>query len=728
MSIEERHAQNITGTGESTDNSPIILMDQETEDRPLETVLLHAIANTALDGENALFSPLQGIGKSRQAASFAVDFPSSIFTELTDNYDEFEDWTANKGNRAEQLPTSHKDCETIAGEYPNDPTAQKVREARKRGWPLELAHRKYEPPCSCGYMEKKQQIDPNGLTPLVGNTVQAHNWKYVDDRHVFFDESAFENLTETYANPIERINQFLQTCPSFEIDSVPLRLTDDICEDVITILDEIGVNPYDYKDFVDEFHGKAPLLTYALFGAERMENGQYIAELPGDRRATYRNLHDKERTDENGYGDPFAGKILLFDPPDLSGAKSITALDANPCLWQWEMILGEDFTHYRCFDDDGRNQYLHDQGYRFRQMNNYVWAAQGGNLSTGRPEACIRAIGTKHEKRPNMITSLDLQNDFIDRDLRHLWDEDQPNELYYGNVNGKNDIDDSNLLVVLGSPSRSDWFYQYYAALAGENAEPATDEDGNRLTGTDLDYQSEAANELHETITRGETFQAMMRAGRRDDSLTHVYVGTCMIPDSLNVQRLGQTCGDGHFDVCLTDKPRTQNAKDVIEVLTGAEEISAGDIIDETGIHRDAVKTIRQKLQSKDLIEKTGTGRWARYTDVGLDEINVAGECDLTLLDEDVNDPIEVKPIREREIGNTPIESSKSNESDGSDTSSGVASSWTNDDIDYDEDESDESLVDSDGRWIGGPVHGDSDAMRNYADHLAASVASTPGD
>lgn len=393
-------------------------------------------------------------------------------------------------------------------------------------------------------------------------------------------------------------------------------------------LEEEGLEPSDHTDSVGEFHALAPKIAYTIFGGARADGkgSLIIQELPGGGCAHFEKIHE-------GNGDQYDdGRPTMWIPnvPDFSRAEAVIALDGTPSCEQWEFVIG-DFEHYRLFDDDDRNRYLREQGYEFIQVNSHIWSAQGGNLSIPKCEAYLREVYREHGERPDLITSRailgekDGSEGLKDRELDHLWNR----EMTFGSTRSVDAMGDSELLVVLGSPSRSDPYYQRIAGLFGEHAEPATDEDGNRLKGYDLDYQSEVANDVLETTRRGGVFQAAMRAGRTDDTEATVYIATGMVPDWLETKKVGRERDDGSFDACVNI--RSEGEKEVVEALRGANGMTGGELNDQVTISPRTVRRHRRNLEKRGLVEKNGTGKGSKYHDEGLEGINIAGEVDLRL-------------------------------------------------------------------------------------------------
>jgi len=587
--------------------------------------LMYGITEAILDSEVALFEVLPGVGKSRSITKAAngLKVPVTVLTNLTDNYGQYEDWGEEDGIDVEKLPKRDL-CPTLRDEnpsYQDDTVAREARNALNRGWSPSEIHREFELPCqrggkTCPYRERVAEIDTDGLNPLVGNHVQAYNPSYVEDRVVVLDEDAFDEYYEVIKRPAKLAQEFIDTLENFPLNELqPLTRQKGLRDEVLSKLENIGLEPSDHTDSVGEFHAKAPLIAYAIYGGEELDNGLKYTELPGDRTAVFERLYETSGDDHDD-GIP---TMWFFDLPDFSGAEAVIGLDATPCLSKWERVLGEGFKHYRLFGDQERNQYLHERGYDFTQLHNYAWPAQGGNLRPDKCEAYLREVYHEHGERPDLITSKAVRNDLQERGLDHLWND----SLYYGDVRGRNDLKDSELLVVLGSPSRPDSYYKHLAALFGESAE--RDED---TQGMNLSFGSPIADDILDTLRRGDVFQSAMRAGRKEDAEATIYIATGLVPEWLKTEKVGQEYEDGSFDACKST--RTDKQKAVIEAMQGEEGISAGEIIDKSGVKRKSVGGIRRDLQEQGLIEKEGERRWARYSDRGIESLNIAGEVDLS--------------------------------------------------------------------------------------------------
>lgn len=597
-----------------------ILAEKRTAEASPEAVLTAGVIRAALDGETALFDVLPGVGKSRSILALAkeTEMPITVFTNIRDNYDQFKRWGDQVGVDVEKLPTRSL-CPTLRDDdpaYVDDPDARRARAAREASWPPSVIHRELSPPCdqgegNCPYQEKIRGLDLDGSTVLVGHFTLAHNPVYVEDRVVVLDERCFDAFRKEIKNRIEKADEYVSTLDSFPFDEVrrPEPGEEQKRVEALRQLEQQGLDPSDHSDSVGEFHSKAPLTAYAIYGADRLDNDLYVAQYE-DWTAVFDNPHE--------------GSLQLLDPPDLSNAEAVLALDATPCLSNWERILSEDLEHYRLFDDEQRNCYLRQRGYKFRQLHNYVWPVSNADVSLAKCEAYLREIQRKHGQRPDLITSKSLRTALEDRGVDHLWRK----ALHFGGLRGQNELEDSELLVVLGSPGRPDGYYQYIAAFHEECAEPATDETGERLCGYDLDYQNDVANDKLETTRQGEVFQAAMRAGRSAEAEATVYIATGMIPEWLSTTPVGQKQRDDAFDAC--NRTRSEAERDVIATLRHEDEISGSEVGRRADLPGSTAREILRGLQDDDVVEKTGVRKGARWQDTGLDRLNAAGEVDLT--------------------------------------------------------------------------------------------------
>lgn len=591
------------------------LFERPTRQRHPQEVLKYGIAESILNGETALFDVLPGVGKSRSISTVAKVIPTTVLANLKENYEQYQRWGRDDGLPVQKLPVATDLCPTLQGSHSGISAAKDAQDAYRNGWSPSTIHREFDLPCergknTCPYCEKVAEIDPGALDLLVGHYTQGYNPAYIKGRVVVIDEDCFDDFIQEIKKPVAKAEEFINKLDDFPFDAVrrPEVGEKQKREDALTKLEEVGLEPTEHGNSIGEFHAKAPLVAYAIYGAERMDNDLNVAELPGGQTAVFDNLH---------------GSVWLFEPPDFSGAEAVIALDATPCLVDWERILGDDLKHYRLFDDDQRNRYLQEQGYEFVQLNSHIWPVSGGGVSIPKCEAYLREIRREHGQRPELLSSKKVINALEGRDLGHLWRDD----LHYWDLRGKNDLEESELLVVLGSPGRGDIDIQYHAAFHGECAEPATDEDGERLSGHDLDYQSEVANDILESIRRGEVFQAAMRAGRTEDAKATVYIATGMVPDWLETKTVGRRRPNGSFDVC--EMTRNDSDRDVLSVLRDEDGISGREIARRAGLPKSTARDALDRLRNEGLVELRGRGRGAEWHADGVEDVNIAGCVDL---------------------------------------------------------------------------------------------------
>jgi len=589
-----------------------ILNDRPSGGIPPREVLRHGITKSILDGETALFDVLPGLGKSRSAAKIAEHgIPISVFTNLTENYGQFGGWSRDFGVESEKFPRSTVDCPSLSGQYPEDDTVKEAMEALDNGWPVSEIHDEYNLPCQqnreCEYIEKVQNLKVEGSGLLVGHYTQAYVESYVKDRVAVLDEDAFEEYYQSIKNPAQKAQDFIDSLNNFPLNDLK-PLSGQKRDKILKRLENIGLEPEDHPNSVGEFHAKAPLIAYAIYGAEELDNGLKYIELPGNRVAVF----------DKWYPTDGEATIWLLDPPDFSKAEAVIGLDATPCIPKWERILGDDFTHYRLFDEDERNQHLRDQGYEFIQLNSYAWPSQGGNLSIEKCEAYLREVHREHGERPDLITSKDVRSELEDRGLDHLWNRD----LHFGNHRGKNHLKDSELLVVLGSPSRRDNYFKHLTALFGESAERV-----KHVQGMNLSFGSTIGDDLLEQTRRGGVFQAAMRAGREKDAQATVFIATGLVPEWLETKRVGKRLPNGGFDAC--PNPRGDSNRAVIQVLRNEDGISGHEVARRAKLPKSTVSDSLNRLREDGLVEKKGRGRGTKWHDRGLEGANIAGNADI---------------------------------------------------------------------------------------------------
>lgn len=612
------------------------LFERDTGAVDPEEVLRYGIAEASLDGETSLHDVLPGIGKSRTIPSIAsaTRMPITALTNLRENYEQYRQWGKEDGIPVQKLPTRDL-CPTLRDdnpEYPQDSVAEEAREARDAGWSAGTIHQEFDVPCergqnTCAYRDQVKDIDSNDPELFVGHFTQGHNPAYVRDRVVVIDESCFDTFSQKIQNPQEKARQYIETLDDFPFSEArrPEAGEEDDRQQALSMLEKEGLDPDEHRDAVGEFHAKAPLVAYTVFAAERMTNDIYYAELPGGRMATFSlPLHEAQ--------------LRLFDPPDFSAAESVIALDATPCLSNWRLLLGDDLKHYRLFTDKQRNQYLREQGYEFIQINSHAWPAQGGNLSIPKCEAILREVHRKHDARPDLITSKDVIDQLEKEGLGDLWRED----MHFGDLRGKNDLADSELLVVLGSPSRPDGYYERVAAMHGETAERVEGTKGMNLT-----FGSPAADDILDSVRRGGVFQAGMRAGRTEDAEATVYIATGLVPDWLETKNVGRHTQTGGFDACIST--REESDRKVIDVLQKEDGISGQEIARRANLAPSTVSDALNRLRQEGLVRKEGERRWTKWHADGVDDVNIAGFVDL--------DSIAEMPLKDSYKGTSAIDS-----------------------------------------------------------------------
>lgn len=648
MDNYDHDSQNSDGKDSETvenSGSDIELISDRPSEGHLQDALLYAMMGAVRNEEVALVEAPPGIGKTRSVSMLAERLfkPLTIFTKLKRNQKQHVERTEEIGVPGTLAP-SYDNCPCLGEgpEFENDPAAEKARKALvELGWTVNHIHDAFDLPCErgsniCEYQNKKERVEgvrrePNGV--IVGNPVQANNSGNIAlpkdiGRVGVLDEPAFDSFVEEFSSddelsPAEIAQAYINTLDEFPINDINKadRVDDTTKQRALERLEDEGLDQGDHRKSVGKFHAKAPLVAYALIAAEPVENGKFsVVELPANRRAVI----------EDGWGS--ATTLTLVDIPDISGFDAIIALDATPCLPEWQAVLGDDITHYRLLSDEERNRYLWvDEGYEFVQLHNHVWPASGGtNINYEKAEAYLRAIYRKHGERPDLVTSKKAKRELESRGMDNLWNRD----IHFGDLRSRNDLSDSDILVVLGSPSRSDDDIRRRALLLG--GDPEMDDEVVRAE--ERDFNDEIANGLVESH-RDTVFQAAMRAGRDHDVEATVYIATGMVPEWLETRKVGEwvQADTSRFDACPGSNLRTDTQRAIIKAVRGADGITMGEwqeraneIIDRpnnaSDIHQDTIRDVRDDLEDKGYLERRGR----KYFDTDLDRANPTGDVVLT--------------------------------------------------------------------------------------------------
>ena len=275
--------------------------------------------------------------------------------------------------------------------------------------------------------------------------------------------------------------------------------------------------------------------AWALFAGMIATDGDEVETanfaFDGDEGGRFKRLQRNGATivaDKNHHG------MIVVDPPkftDINGGKCpVVGLDATGRTELWRIAIGRD-TQQRDIHktDTERRRFLREvMQLRIIQTSNrplpYHGNPDGKNF--GEDIELVRTVAEEYDK-PAVISTQKV--------VEHL--EDDLNEhttelINYENMKGSDAIGDRQVAVILGSCHFSDAVPEKWALLAGEDA------DRGETRGERLDYGSEVANAYLKHMRQDYTMQAILRAGRNDDT-TVVFAHTSALRDDLPVEDEG---------------------------------------------------------------------------------------------------------------------------------------------------------------------------------------------
>lgn len=232
----------------------------------------------------------------------------------------------------------------------------------------------------------------------------------------------------------------------------------------------------------------------------------------------------------------------VHDPPefeDRAGAKNpVVGLDATGREELWGLALGQDVEREDIHDTPAeRRAFLRDVlNVQVVQTTPHQKFYEGSTASKNfDPDvALVRRVASEFGNQrirsdritstgpPGVITTKCVREAIEGRLDGHASVVDN-----YGNVTGSNALAGCRLGCVLGTQHYGDHTVEKWAALAGESV-------GRTGRGTDLDYDSDVANEYLGHMSADQTMQAILRFGR-DEGGAVVFAHTAALRDELPV-------------------------------------------------------------------------------------------------------------------------------------------------------------------------------------------------
>jgi hypothetical protein len=605
-----------------------------------------AVADAYQYGDRVLIRALPIMGKSYSAIKAAARTGETV-TVLTvrgrkEQYGQFKDWCEKFGLSYYQLPSFTHDCDTANGEHGQE-WADTVGEWYSRGATPKEIHKNAEYelgrplPCQahdgqqCPY-SSKWDFDPDDFDVLIGHPTHAYREnKVVSGRTVVFDE--FPGAFET------RLGTNLQGAVSYWLqanDGVPFDDYTDLLEnrsdetrraDALLWFEEHGVEPDELSVFDDpNAHAAAPIAVFTILAADDLGNGFEYADIDG--------VGTGVRNREND-------GISILQPPDLSYASSVVALDGTPTQDMWELSLGERLNHRAVLQDGEREEYLRDAlNLNIVRSSEHVKPYNSkGHVNTRNDAALLKEMKEAYGERPGLITSATAINEYEDAGVLDLVDGSR----HYGNVLGSNEFKEKRVGAVIGSNHYGDDFIQKWGAYAGEYV-PGGDEarDGNEKKGADLSY-GEFGDKVLTHMREHDTLQAVMRFGR-DGNGAVVYTHTDTLPEWVPIAgetRVTKTWSDG-----------MRSVKSALEDLEAA---TTEAIVEhpEVSLSRQQVFTHLNRLRERGVLDReqdAEDGRRYVWKDDGLHRVNDHGEVELDPVELDELDDDEVRKVARSSI------------------------------------------------------------------------------
>jgi hypothetical protein len=590
-----------------------------------------AIADAYQYGDQVLVEALPGMGKSYGAikAAARTGEPVTILTGRgrKEQYGQFKGWCEKFGLSYYQLPSFTHDCDTANGEHGQE-WADTVGEWYSRGATPKEIHKNAEYelgrplPCQahdgqqCPY-SSKWDFDPDDFDVLIGHPTHAYREnKVVSGRTVVFDE--FPGAFET------RLGTNLQGAVSYWLqanDGVPFDDYTDLLEnrsdetrraDALLWFEEHGVEPDELSVFDDpNAHAAAPIAVFTILAADDLGNGFEYADIDG--------VGTGVRNREND-------GISILQPPDLSYASSVVALDGTPTQDMWELSLGERLNHRAVLQDGEREEYLRDAlNLNIVRTSEHVKPYNSkGHVHTESDAALLEEISDAHGEQPGVITSATAISAYEDAGVLDLVDGTR----HYGNVLGSNEFKEKRVGAVIGSNHYGDDYIKKWGAYAGETVER------NDGKGADLSYGG-FGDKVLTHMREHDTLQAVMRFGR-DGNGAVVYTHTDTLPEWVPI------AGEARVTTTRSDGERA-----VISALEDLGTATTEAIVEhpEVSLSRQQVFTHLNRLRERGVLDReqdAEDGRRYVWKDDGLHRVNDHGEVEL--------DPVELDELDEETV------------------------------------------------------------------------------
>jgi hypothetical protein len=523
MSIEERHAQNITEAGESTASGSLNEVHRTTED-----MLRQAIA----DEDRILIHAEPSTGKTTSLFTIAseVDAPITYLTKREDLYDQAKGLAEKYDLNTFVLPSPHRNCPIF---NPDTPAFnQEAQDFYGLGIDATRIHNKLDlhDESSCEFMQKNEDFDPDDHDVIIGHYKHAYRPSIVEDRIVVVDEfpgSAFEQTFDDLPTTITKFCKHTEIPYDDYTDLIEHRdeSNDKHWEayDWFSEHDGIGPDPETVleADANERYHTLAPFLTYTLLNSQDVGNG---FEIPSFNLAaeTHHNVPANLDRNRRTVWNRETGTMHLLTPPDLRNARGVIGLDGTPTIDLWRIALGGYLDYRPLFEDNNeRNRYFRETlGLTIKPTSEHLKpynSSSDKRFSFNRDMGLLYTAEARHGQQPDLITTKKALKKYDERDItKHA-----SRSKNYGEVLSSNDFKGSSLGVIQGAPHPGDDLLKRWAGYFGHPIEGEGDGMGRRY--------GDFGDKIYQHFVHNQVMQAICRFGRGKSAAT-VYVNTRALP------------------------------------------------------------------------------------------------------------------------------------------------------------------------------------------------------
>jgi len=462
-----------------------------------------------------------------------------IFTERHDLYDQLKKECEKRGLSYKVLPSFHLHCPTAGKEAVRqygDEWADRFSEAYKEGYSARYlhdhAHEVFgeELPCQeegiCSF-ESRLDTEWEGFDVLIGHYNHMFHGAYSESRDVIIDEFPGDSVLASLSSGRvkKEIHRYLTT-------ETNLPFTTD--KEILEYRLNSSLNGGEHEPEVKEWLHRWETKNFEAVG-ERLKNRstRNTAYAPLLVRVALQSRQIKGGWSRTKLNDGTiivespVGEVDILRPLPFDENARIIALDGTPSLEMWRAVLGDGLKHIPVLDETEKCEWLGRLGLRIIQLTDTPVPVLGGRNDAKTDYALIEEVARRESKVPFVVTSKNGFNHLSSFDSDGLTWEGE----HYGNLKGTNELDGHNPVLIIGSPQQSDLVIQKWAAIRAQSATRATDDAGNVLRGTDLDF-GPVGNDILQGIRENEVLQAAMRFSRgiREDEI-RVYVYSSAIPE-----------------------------------------------------------------------------------------------------------------------------------------------------------------------------------------------------